>query len=210
MISGRLSLHHPALNLRPEFKSQASPDPESSVILFDAKGQTDLGKVLQASAALNVSAAEQLTSANDAYTKAKSSGQSPFEIVTESRGKFRKGWSELKEMSEVSLKTAASLASSASSHLGAVIMGSSEMLAEGVQRIDFYTQTSSEGLIGNASVFAPLTGDSYRSRLEGSISGGKVVTATPLFDPLDDPSGSMVVDTKMGIAVLQDLREDGV
>lgn len=207
MLVGSIPLNHPALHLRPQFQAAVKESETSQVLLFDTKDQADLGTVLQDSAKLNRTAADQLRTANAAYTKAREADQpGSFEIISNSREPITQQWSNLSKLSEASLKTAANLAAHASHSLGAVIMGSCEQLGEGVQKLSFYPQTSREGLIGSGSKFADLTGDGYQNRMDMSISGGEVQISEPLFNPQAQPAGSMIVDSKMGVAVLKDLR----
>ena len=201
MLSGSISLKHPGLNLRPEFTSALKEKDDARVILFDTQDQVDLGQTLDRVAQINSNAARSLKEGDAAFAKAEANGELRFELIEEPRENASSQILDLKSLSETSLKTAANLASAAAFALGPVIMGSAENLSDGIQKLDFYKQTSQEGLINSASEFAYVTGDSYHNRV--SRRDGN---ENPLFDTESAPTGSLMVDLQNGVAVLEDYR----
>lgn len=207
MLSGSISLKHPSLNLRPEFTAAVHKPEDAEVVLFDTQDQADLGATLEQVTILNSEAAKEIKLGNAEYTRAEAAGEHGFKQLEQRRRGITSKWVDLNKLSEASLKTASSLASRASYSLGPVIMGACENLAGGVQKIALYPQTSREGLIGQGSGLADLTGDSYRNtKVDTSMSGGVVQIEDPLFNPASTPSGNLIVDSRSGVAVLEDLR----
>ena len=118
----------------------------------------------------------------------------------EGRDAITTRWQTLKDRSEQSLKTAAALAEKLSWHLGPAIMTSFEELGEGICRVETTPQTTGEGIINSHSELSHLTGDHYRNRMDGSVSGGKVVNENPFCH--GESEGGLLVDPARGMALI--------
>jgi hypothetical protein len=211
MISGNLSLKHPALRARPEFLAATESVEKPTLVLFDTQASEQLGDAFQESASINQDAAKLLKSNIASYKSAVTRGDSDAEFAemdkrSETGNGITKRWSALSKTAEEALATTAQLASQATTFLGPVILGNYHQLADGVHKMDFFPQTSKEHLIGYGSNLSSLTGDSYSNRLGTSISGGEVTVDTPLFDSEASAAGVIFVDSQSGMAVIQDLR----
>mgnify|MGYP000238727727 CR=1 FL=1 len=202
MLSGSISLKHPGLNLRPEFTSAVKNKEDARVALFEVHDRTELGQTLDKLAQINSSAARALKDAK----VAESLDESQWNLWEQSRKTAGSQFNDLKSLSEASLRTASHLAFAAASFLGPAVVGGVEHLSDDIQKLGLYQQTSQESLIHSSSEFAHLSGDSYSTRVQEKVVDGEVVNENPLFNTESAPIGSLIVDLKNGVAVIEDYR----
>jgi hypothetical protein len=202
MIHGTLSLKHPALNIRPAFRRATQGVENGTLILFENQQKEGLSAALEDACHLNSKAGQELPATLQRYGALKADRQNRearMELQSTKRN-LTGAWQQLADSRPEGLRTAATLAAQASSHLGPVIMTGFKDLGQGMCKIALHSQTTKEGLINGTSEFSPLTGDHYSNRREMSVQGGEVVTDQAFVEP--KPSAEMLVDTTNGIAVL--------
>lgn len=193
MLTGKLSLNHPALNLRPELAKFASKGDEAKVVLFEPGDSLELQQTLHRVADLN---SETATKLRDAKVR----NPEEREYWREADGLRRElgeGWVELNNQSSQGLETAWNLAFSATFGLASTVIGSAESLGHGIERIGLYKQTSKEGILDQYSDISRLSGDHYHNNLREEPD------PTPLFDNSASPQAHLLVDTKQGVAILE-------
>ena len=192
MLTGKLSLNHPALNLRPELAKLTSKSEEAKVVLFEPGDSVELQQTLHRVAELNSEASTKL---GDAKVR----NPDELDYWDEADGLRREvgaGWVELNQHASQALETASNLAFSATFGLAPMVIGSAENLGHGIERIGLYKQTSKEGILDQYSDISRLSGDHYHNRLSEDQD------PIPLFDNSASPAAHLLVDTKQGVAVL--------
>jgi hypothetical protein len=217
MISGNLSLQHPSLHLRPEFRAAWGQSGEQvQVALMQPMGQ-DLGDTLQDVCQFNQSLPGKLAPALATYREEKAQEPAvvpsgpvlPRPSASQQRlREFRAALgSQFVEMtsrhSQQSLQAAQQIALTVNSWIGPALMTSCQPLEGGVVALQFQPQTSQEFIQDSPQPLAVLTGDRLISGPSAkALNSAALQPELPiLFEP--DRSKTVLLDASQGFLALK-------